>query len=78
LRGFRKVWQKEDLENGVTNMAQDSFDVFLRGEHIDTVFASVGAYDAQEMKRSLVNHDGYDPSIEVKKTERNRSKGDPK
>lgn len=48
-------------------MASDSFDVFLNGENIDTVFSSVGSYDCEEMKRSLVNHDGYDPSIEVRK-----------
>jgi len=47
-------------------MASDSFDVFLKGKNIDTVFASVGSYDCDEMKKSLVEHDGYDPSIEVK------------
>lgn len=47
-------------------MASDAFDVYLNGKLIDTVFASVGSYDYQEMKKSLVEHDGYDPSIEVK------------
>ena len=46
-------------------MAQDAFDVYLDGKHIDTVFASVGAYDAEEMKKSLINHDGYSSGIEV-------------
>ena len=47
-------------------MASDAFDVYLNGKLIDTVFASVGSYDYQEMQKSLVEHDGYDPSIEVK------------
>lgn len=51
-------------------MASDSFDVFLNGKNIDTVFASVGSYNCEEMKRSLVNHDGYDPSIEVRKAKK--------
>ena len=49
-------------------MASDAFDVYLNGKLIDTVFASVGSYDYQEMKKSLVNHDGYDPRIKVRKT----------
>jgi hypothetical protein len=48
-------------------MAQDAFDVYLNGKHIDTVFASVGAYDADEMKKSLINHDGYSAGIKVRK-----------
>jgi len=48
-------------------MAQDAFDVYLNGKHIDTVFASVGAYDAEEMKNSLINHDGYSAGIQVRK-----------
>ncbi len=47
-------------------MASDAFVVYLNGKLIDTVFESVGSYDYQEMKKSLVEHDGYDPSIEVK------------
>jgi hypothetical protein len=40
---------------------QRAYDVFLNGKEIDTVFA-VG-YDAEEMRRSLINHDGYNPGI---------------
>lgn len=40
------------------------FDVYLNDEHIDSVF-----YDASmhpiEVKRSLIDHDGYDPNIDV-------------
>lgn len=44
------------------------WDVFLNGEWIDTVFDI--ETDPREVKRSLVNHDGYDPSIVVKKEEK--------
>jgi hypothetical protein len=51
-----------------------AFDVYLRGKLIDTVFYSTGAVvDADEVKRSLVNHDGYDPAITVRERRRGRS-----
>lgn len=43
----------------------EAWNVYLNGRLIDTVFAT--GYDAEEMKRSLINHDGYDPRIRVKK-----------
>lgn len=45
------------------NAKQRAFDVFLCGNVIDTVFAN--GYDAEEMRRSLIEHDGYDPAIVV-------------
>ena len=48
-------------------MPQDTFDVYLNGKHIDALSVKSGTYDREEMKASLVNHDGYDPSIQVKK-----------
>ena len=43
-----------------------AFYVFLAGRHIDTVFYSAGAgVDAEEVRRSLIDHDGYDFRIEV-------------
>lgn len=43
------------------------FDVFLRGKEIDTVFYSQWSKETEDdVKRSLVNHDGYDPAIVVK------------
>jgi hypothetical protein len=42
---------------------QRSFDVFLDGKEIDTVFAV--DYTAEEMCKSLIEHDGYDPRIVV-------------
>lgn len=41
--------------------------VFLDGEQIDIVFYS-GTMDADDVRRSLINHDGYDPRITVRKT----------
>ena len=44
-----------------------AFDVYLNGKKIDTVFYSDGVkVDCEEVKRSLVGHDGYDPRIVVK------------
>lgn len=40
-----------------------SFDVFLNGELIDTVHAT--NYTVEEMRMSLINHDGYHPDITV-------------
>lgn len=44
----------------------ETFNVYLNGRLIDTVFQS-GPFTTEEVKRSLVNHDGYDPRIVVKK-----------
>lgn len=42
---------------------QRAFDVFLAGKEVDTVFAT--DYSAEEMRKSLIEHDGYDPGIVV-------------
>lgn len=44
---------------------QVGWDVFLRGKKIDTVF-SIPSDTADEVKRSLIQHDGYDRAITVK------------
>ena len=47
--------------------AHQAWDVFLNGKNIDTVFYTPSPdVDADYVKRSLVNHDGYDPNIEVR------------
>lgn len=47
-------------------MPQRAFDVFQDGKEIDTIFYAVNdTISAEEVKDSLVNHDGYDPNIEV-------------
>jgi hypothetical protein len=44
-----------------------AFNVYLNGKNIDTVFYSSGtSVDADEVKRSLINHDGYDSEITVR------------
>ena len=43
----------------------EGFDVYLRGKWIDKVFAT--GYDENEMRLSLINHDGYDLAITVRK-----------
>lgn len=48
-----------------------AFDVYLNGKLIDTVFytesqVAAGHVTTDEVKRSLVNHDGYDPGITVR------------
>jgi hypothetical protein len=46
-----------------------AFDVILNDEVIDTVFYSASAnVDADEVKHSLINHDGYHPFIVVKQS----------
>ena len=45
---------------------QKAYIVYLNGKKIDTVFAK--GYDVEEMKKSLIEHDGYDPAIKVKES----------
>jgi len=42
-----------------------AWDVILDGEVIDTVFFNDGC-DKEYVRASLIDHDGYDPSIEVR------------
>lgn len=53
----------------IKRIKQRVYDVYLRGKLIDTVFAQYGESSKvdreEEMKRSLVNHDGYNPIINV-------------
>ncbi len=45
-----------------------AYDVSLNGKLIDTVFWDNDSC-VDEVRRSLINHDGYNPSIEVKYVE---------
>ncbi len=45
-------------------MSHQAWDVYLNGELIDTVFYDRDC-DADYVKRGLINHDGYDPGIEI-------------
>ncbi len=42
-----------------------AWNIYLNGHKIDTVFDQ--ETDATEVKRSLIDHDGYDPNITVRK-----------
>jgi hypothetical protein len=41
-----------------------AYTVYLRGREIDTLFYN-SPMDVEEVKRDLINHDGYDSNIEV-------------
>ena len=41
-----------------------AFNVYLRGTLVDTVWFT--GYTADEARRSLIDHDGYDPAITVR------------
>ena len=47
-------------------MPHTAWNVTLNGKHIDTVFFDADC-DADYVYRSLVNHDGYNPGIKVRK-----------
>lgn len=54
-------------------MAPIAYNVRLNGKLIDTVFyCDKGA--AEEVKRGLVNHDGYDPAIVVSEVRKSTPK----
>jgi len=48
-----------------------AYDVYLNGKLIDTVFQSDPS-NPEDVKRSLINHDGYDSGIVVKKARRKK------
>jgi hypothetical protein len=54
---------KEMHENNILQ-EHHAYDVHLDGKHIDTIFYN-SHEDPQDVKRSLVHHDGYHPNIHV-------------
>ena len=50
-------------------MKSYAYDVFLNGKEIDTVFmdglSNGNPVMSKDVKKSLVDHDGYDPNINV-------------
>jgi hypothetical protein len=50
-------------------MAHQAWNVYLNGKKIDTVFCSRGD-SASDVRRSLINHDGYDAGITVRRSNR--------
>ena len=56
----------DKLKKVITISDMKTFHVYLNGKKIDTVFYSENVnVDVDEVKNSLVNHDGYDPRIKV-------------
>ena len=43
-----------------------AWNVYLRGKRIDTVYYDPD-FTAAEVRRGLIDHDGYDPAITVRK-----------
>jgi DNA-directed RNA polymerase subunit M/transcription elongation factor TFIIS len=57
------------LQEGAT-----AYDVYLNDKLIDTVWQDDPS-DEEEVRKSLIDHDGYDPSIEVEKAQKSEGKG---
>lgn len=53
------------MANKKRDMPHKSWDVYLKGKLIDTVFYSPDC-DAEYVRKSLIDHDGYDYRIIVK------------
>lgn len=50
-------------------MAQKAFNVYLRGKWIDTIYYNASAnVTCDEVRQSLINHDGYDSRIVVRRS----------
>lgn len=59
---------------GLVEKTATAWDVFLNDEEIDTVFDD--EEDPEEVKRSLVEHDGYDPNITVERASETETGGE--
>lgn len=63
IRGKANIWR-----------TVKAFDVYLRGRKIDTVFCGHNSMvTADEVRRSLINHDGYDSGIVVRQSRKGRN-----
>jgi flagellar biosynthesis protein FlhB len=57
------------------NSRFDTFRVFLNKKEIDIVtYTKSQKMTCEDVKKSLVNHDGYNPEIEVKKRVSSKNK----
>ncbi len=54
------------------NSGYTAYNVYLNGKKIETVFWSFQSYP-DEVRRSLINHDGYDSGIIVKKEKKRKN-----
>ena len=53
-----------------------AWNVYLRGKLIDTVFFTTD-YTAEEVRRSLIDHDGYDSGITVRRQAKSKTSANP-
>jgi hypothetical protein len=75
--GGMKLWRRSQGTVIGENPLQ-AFDVYLRGKKIDTIFYGQNVkVDVDEVKRSLVGHDGYDSAIRVVKQRRRKAAKNP-
>lgn len=63
---MKKSEFKKLVREIIQEMNSIAWDVFLNGKLIDTVWDQ--EKDPEEVRRSLINHDGYDNRIKVKKS----------
>ena len=56
----------EKLQEAYKEAKSQEWKVYLNGKNIDTVFYQLGI-DAEEVRKGLIDHDGYDSGITVKK-----------
>jgi len=59
--------KNENLNTPNVKRSQRRFNVYLNGKWIDTIYYGASTnVDSDEVKQSLINHDGYDSRIIVK------------
>lgn len=63
----KEMIQEAKEEKAKEKLVEKAFDVYKNGKLIDTVFYNYD--DAEEVKKSLIDHDGYDSDIKVKVSE---------
>ena len=62
------------LKKLVTLLGMKTFDIYLDGKKIDTVFYSNSDnVTIDEVKQSLINHDGYNVRIKVKAAKKKKA-----
>lgn len=64
----KKLWPKAAKAHNLSEEVH-AYDVHHKGKHIDTIFYGHNE-PVEEVKKSLINHDGYHPNITVRKQPR--------
>ena len=60
------VRKRNQYPPSTLGIAQQGWNVYLRGKLIGTVYHETG-YTADEVRRYLIKHDEYDPDIKVRR-----------